>query len=172
MTEKGKEHTERLDEAAVGLLESLAGLYRDYAEKCRQQVQTGGKIARLFRRWFSGYEPSAADALHLDFLDETRRLVTNLAGLLDRHQNDRPGICGAYAEKAAGILLRPKPAREKTAADWYMVAAEQYCGVLLPFLDRDALRRVRDDYVKHTPKRLMFPKQREVLEHMERMLKI
>ena len=52
----------------------------------------------------------------------------------------------------------------------YLVAAEGLAAPLLPLLDREKLAQQRDRMLALTPKRFMFPRQRELLAEMERLL--
>ena len=76
----------------------------------------------------------------------------------------------ALAEQAVRSLLAEKSEALPNDRRLYLIAAEPLCAPLLPLLDRDALARRREEMLRITPRRLMFPRQLALLEEMDRLL--
>lgn len=148
------------------LVERLDRLYRELGPSARQQEQAKRGLARLLDRWFRGAQTADADPMYREFLDAAGALTQALAAaLVDLGPAERD----ERALAAARILLAPKKLETCATDEWYRVAAERECAALLPFLRRDTLKRLRDEYVRNTPRRMMLPRQRELLDQMERL---
>ena len=52
----------------------------------------------------------------------------------------------------------------------YLLAAEYQCAPLLPYLPREALERWRAELLRRTPRRMIFPKERELLARIETLM--
>ncbi|MGE5496062.1 MAG: hypothetical protein ACM3S4_12265 [Burkholderiales bacterium] len=165
----GENNTERAKADAEALLEQLSGVYKSYVESSEPKGRSLKGFARLFKKWIS-YNAEAVEPLNQEFLDNVERITSGLAAALEQLIKSDPELCSAYAAKAADIMLSPKPSREKTTAEWYLTVAEYKSACLLPYLAKGDLKRIRDAQLKATPKRLMYPKQRELFELMEKLL--
>lgn len=153
---------------AISLLEQLSEVYSNYQNYDNGQLKAKHGITRLFRKWFVSYNPTVVDAVHQEFLDDVESILKQLSPMLKQLSHDEPDICHVYAAKAVNLMLAPKPAKEKTAVEWYMTIAEYQCSVLLPYLTIDELKQIKDRWLERLPKRLMYPKQRELLRDMEK----
>jgi hypothetical protein len=161
--------SQRSEAQAAQLVELLNEVYRGYMESSRSQEKSFRGIARLFRRWIS-FNPAVDEPLHQKFVDDVEGIIAELAHALDALGQKDPALCNLYAAKAADLILAPKPGREKTTAEWYMTIAEYKCAAILPYLATDVLRRIRDAQLKATPKRMMYPRQRELFDYIEKLL--
>ena len=123
----------------------------------------------MFERWFY-LDPNAIKPLHKEFLDEVKRLVAELAPVLERMEGSDPEACRDHAARALGIMFAPKPSKQKTDADRYLAIAEYESVPLFSFAPRDDLTRVRDGLLKRTPRRFMFPKQLEMVKLLEKII--
>ena len=132
-----------------------------YARGTAGQPPQPKGFARLFRRWFS-YNAQDIEPVHKDFLEGTEALVNQLAAAVAELSAEEEDRGKALAEQAVRSLLA-----EKSEA---LPAAEPLCAPLLPLLDRDALARQREEMLRITPRRLMFPRQLALLEEMDRLL--
>lgn len=155
---------------AAAQVERLREVYRAYTESSKDQPRPYKGMARLLKGWFSGFNPSAAEPLHQEFLDDVEDIITKLDSVLDKLSELKPDKSSSYALEAAAVMLSPKPVLEKTTAQWYMTIAEYKSTAILPYLERDDLKAIRDAQLNTTPKRLMYPRQRELFEYMERLL--
>ena len=152
----------------TALADRLEAHVRDYAFGCRNQPPQAKGFARLFRRWFTYSEE--IEPVHRDFLDGVETLTAELAAAAAALPPEEAAGGRAEAERAVALLLGEKPRDLPGERRLYLVGAEALCAPLLPLLDREGLVRQRDAMVRLTPRRLMFPRQRELLEEMERLL--
>ena len=147
----------------VAQLHSAYEVFQELAgEKDKSKTGLAGFFGKLFQSAGSEPEPHCAE-----FLAKVQSLVEMLDAALkgaDAAERD------ALVSEAADIMLSAKPIENKSPAQWYMVAAEYGFSALIPHLSREALRAVRDDYANSYPKRMMYPRQRELLKLMEQGL--
>jgi hypothetical protein len=155
---------------AAHLLECLKDVYSAYMQADSEEKNKKQGVTRLFRKWFASSDPLAAAPVHQEFLNEIGRIVTELASALEEIKQEHPQTCMDYAEKALDLMLAPKPEREKTTVDWYLMVSEYQCASLLPYASMGKLQFIRNDLLKRTPKRLMLPKQRELIESMDNLI--
>lgn len=151
------------------ILDRLEARYRELFEAAGTR---GGKpkitLTGILDRWLRSPAPSEPEPMFTEFLKDVDALVKELAEALagaDAGERD------ASALDAARIMLASKPVNEKSQAEWYMVAAEFSFEALIPLIAPDTLKAIRDGYVRGTPKRVMFPRQRDLLKRMEQGLR-
>ena len=123
----------------------------------------------MFEKWFI-LDPNAIKPLNKEFLEDVRNYAAKLALVLERMDESAPEVCRDYAGKALGIMLAPKPDKQKTDADRYLAIAEYESVPLFSFASPNDLRRIKDELLKRTPKRFMFPKQLEMVELLENII--
>lgn len=146
------------------ILDRLETRYQALFEAAGSREKPKISLAGIFDRWFRSPVPSEPEPMFTDFLKTVQALVQELAetirqaGAEEKHE---------AALAAARIMLSPKPVNDKSQAEWYMIAAEYSFEALLPLLAPETLRTIRDGYVRGTPKRMMYPRQRELLNRME-----
>lgn len=157
-------------EDAAKLLERLTDIYLDYSGKNFDQGNPKRGVARLFRKWFTSFDSLSVNSVHQEFLDEVGRIVKKLSLALEELKTDDADACMGFAGQAVSLMLAPKPTKEKTTAEWYLTIAEYQCTSILPFVSYSELKRTREDMLKRTPKRLMYPRQREMIELMESLI--
>lgn len=153
---------------AVSLIERLTDIYCEYTSETNNETKRD--MTRLFKRWFSGFDPSVVQPVHQAFLNEVERIVIELSAVLEQLEIESPESCLTYAEKALDIILAPKPSREKTTTEWYLTVIEHQCMHILPYTSAEKLRDIRSEQIKRTPKRLMLPKQRELFNFIEKLI--
>ena len=151
------------------LAERLEAHYQDYALGTQGQPARPKGFARLFRRWFT-YNAQDIEPVHKEFLEGVETLVGDLAAAAAALLPEETEGGQAAAEQAVARMLEEKPEGIPDDRRLYLVAAEALAAPLLPLLSRDGLARQRDAMLKNTPRRMMFPKQLELLEEMERHL--
>jgi hypothetical protein len=171
MSQETRSESQSPEKRAEELLGQLDRHCFDYLEKCRRQENSKSKIAKLFGKWFTSFDPSSSDSMHQEFLAGIERIVSELAIVLKQTEQKDIALCHTVARKAVSRLMGQKPAREKTTADWYLTVAEYQCSPLLPYLSREDLKRCRDLLLERVPRRMMFPKQRQLLEQIEEIMK-
>lgn len=151
----------------TALADRLEAHWRDYAFGAPDRPPKG--FARLFRRWIS-YNAQEIQPADKAFLEGAETLTGELAAAVAALSPEEAEQGRAAAEQAVALMLEEKPQGIPNDRRLYLVAAEALCAPLLPLLDREALVRRREAMLKATPKRLMFPRQRELLEEMERRI--
>jgi len=159
------------EKKADHLIGRLQNLYADYMEKSRKHEESNKSIAKLFEKWIRGSDSSATDSMHQDFLDGVEKIVSDLVPLLEQIQKDNPDLAGDLAERAVKRLMAPKTKqRPKTNAEWFITVAEYQSAPLFPFLKLETMEELRGKMFT-VPRRMMFPKEREVFDAFEAILK-
>lgn len=153
---------------AEELLHQLETHYSDYKAGKGHRPEKKG-ILRMFSRWIT-YDVQDIAPQHEDFLDGVAQLSGKLANVLERLTGDDCMTGNALAVRAVELLLQPKPQQPQNDRDWYLMTAEYSAEPLLKFLPRDELQRQRDNMIARTPRRLMYPKQLQLLEAAEKLL--
>ena len=124
-------------------------------------------VKDYFANYLSGRRPESDT--NTAFFQRLQQLVTELAQQL---AEESPEEAGAISACVVERMLRPKDWKaEGNAKALMLVGVEQLAGPLLPYLERSELQRIRDDYLRHNPKRKMYPKQQALLKEMERLLR-
>lgn len=155
-----------------GVLTCLGSAFSVFLEKeAQKQPSSTKRITRLFAGWFSGFNPLSSDPGHQAFLDEVERIIAQLVSNIEKIKVKWPDVSISAAARAAEILLPPKSGRERTPADWTLTVAEYQLIHLIPFLAADTLKDIRATLLRRTPKRMMFPKQRELIAVIDTLLK-
>ncbi len=154
------------------LLQSLVSAFLSYTENETQKHQKKTrKLSRLFAGWFTGYNPLSANPDDQVFLDNVAHIIAQLVTVLEDMKPECSDRRMTIAAQAVKILLPPKPAIEKTASDWSLTVAEYQIINILPYLSVDDLKNTRAKLLERTPKRIMFPKQLELLQMIDKLLK-
>ncbi len=151
------------------LIERLFTTYREYNEKAYDQKQKRG-FGRLFGKWISRQDPLVISQDNKEFLGAIASIVDELTSILASLEGSEPFLCSEYACKALEIMLSQKPSKGESEAEWYLIVAEYQSTALLGYASADDLARFRDRLLERTPKRLMLPKQREMLASMTTMI--
>ena len=60
--------------------------------------------------------------------------------------------------------------RENDVVSLSKISNQGFAIPLLGFLTKEQLQEIRDAYLRETPKRLLFPNQKDVLKEMDRLL--
>lgn len=157
-------------QAAISLLEQLSEIYSQYQNSDERQLKAKYGITRLFRKWFVSYNSTVVDTMNQEFLDNVESILDKLCTELEQLSYDTKELCNDYAAKALNLMLTPKPTKYKTTVEWYMTIAEYQCACLLPYVATDELKQIKDKWLERSPIRLMYPKQRELLNNMEKCI--
>ena len=150
-------------------LEALEEHYRAYVLAYREQPPKPKGFGKLFRRWFT-YNAQEIEPVHQQFLEGTEALVRELAEAVAALPDEDKAAGVEAADRAVSLMLGEKPDGLPNDRRLYLIAAEALAAPLLPLLDRERLRSQRDRMLALTPKRLMFPRQLELLGEMEGLL--
>ena len=123
-------------------------------------------VKDYFANYFSGRRPESGT--NTAFFGRLQQLVSELVQQLSCETAQE---AAAVSERVVIRMLRPKDWKgEGSGKALMLVGVEQLAAPLLPYLERPALQAIRDEYLRHNPKRKMYPKQRELLKEMEHFL--
>ena len=150
-------------------LEALEEHYRAYIRAYREQPPKPKGFGKLFRRWFT-YNAQEIEPVHQAFMEGAETLARELAEAVAALPDGEKASGIEAADRALTLMLGEKPQDLPNDRRLYLVAAEALAAPLLPLLDREKLARQRDRMLTLTPRRLMFPRQLELLAEMERLL--
>ena len=150
-------------------LEALEEHYRAYVRAYREQPPKPKGFGKLFRRWFT-YNAQEIEPVHQAFMEGAETLARELAEAVAALPEEDKAAGAEAADRALSLMLGEKPEDLPNERRLYLVAAEGLAAPLLPLLDREKLAQQRDRMLALTPKRFMFPRQRELLAEMERLL--
>jgi hypothetical protein len=146
------------------ILDRLEARYRELSEAAGARENPKVTLSGIFERWFKSSTATEPAPMFTDFIKSVQEILVELAQALGGAD---AGERSAAALAAAEIMLRVKPVNEKSQAEWYMVAAEYSFSELVPLTPTDTLKAIRDAYVRGTPKRMMYPRQRDLLKRMD-----
>lgn len=150
----------------VQLEEVYIRLRRHSEEMAEYRQESKKGLAGLLQGIFPMPQPMEPE--HQRFYDDVQALTGQLAQVLACLPADAERQ--ELARRAAACILAPKPLENKSPEEWFMTAADGLSVALLPYLSRADLEQLRADLLASTPKRYLFPKQREVLSKMDELL--
>ena len=153
---------------AEELLRKLEQHYDDYKEGRGRRPRKKG-LLKMLSHWVA-YDAQDIAPYHEDFLLGVNRLTEQLAETLGGLAPEERDEGNQLAGRAVELLLQPKPQQPQNDREWYLMTAEYAVTPLLPFLTQEELQAHRDSMLAHTPRKLMFPKQLELLEAVENRL--
>jgi len=149
--------------------QALQKVYDDYKADSRPVPQPRG-IGEALRGWLAGSQLTQADTRGMAFYDQVAEAVSCLEKTLAACAKELPDLCFSYAKEAAELMLVWNPDQQPRDIKWYLLAAESHLIPLLPYLKKEELADLRTRYLAATPRRLMFPNQRKLLDRMEQLL--
>ena len=150
------------------ILNRLEARYEALSEAAGAREKPKVTLGSIFDRWFRSSTTTEPEPMFTEFLKSVQELLSELAeSLRGADKEERSQV----ALDAARLMLRVKPVNEKSQAEWYMVAGEYSFSALIPLTPKDTLKSIRDAYVRGTPKRMMYPRQRELLKLMEEAIR-
>lgn len=150
---------------AVELVEQLESHYKNYMQ-LPEEPPKQWDLSRLFRGWFSNNE-SQSEPIHQTFLAGTESLCRELTQTLDKLE---PEVSGPLALRGVQLILEHSGACSDRDRASYLIAAEQLVIPLLRYLAPNELEAQREAMLARTPKRMMFPKQLEILQTIEHLI--
>ncbi|MGI6404650.1 MAG: hypothetical protein ACOX0K_10695 [Oscillospiraceae bacterium] len=163
---------DRFTQAQQQLSESfhtLKAVYDNYRADSQSTPKQRG-IGDVFRGWLAGSQPTQADARGLAFYDQVAEAVSGLEKILAAYIKELPDLCFSYAKEAAQVVLMLNPRQLPLDIKWYLLAAEYHLIPLLPYLKREELADLCTQYLAATPRRMLLPNQKKLLDQMEQGL--
>jgi len=152
--------TEAICEEILGNLEQL---YRDY---CAVKPVAHKGFEAIFAKWMRAGSDQIAPADQA-FLHGVRQAVATLAEELSELAAFDRGTCEKIAGRGLAVLFAPKSKRPATDIERYLVIAECFAAPLFPHASLPDLHAVRNTLARRVPKRMMLPKELELLTLLE-----
>ncbi len=151
---------------AQNILGHLEELYKSFSEIKHKTAKERG--SNLFSGWFSG--PSANQYEHENFHVKQKQLLNELLVILNDIKLQNPETCDELAMSAADIVLASKSTDKKTPEQWFMLAVESELMVFVEFYSKSSLEKIKDRILTVTPRRMLFPNQKALLEAVEKAI--
>ena len=148
--------------AATVLTEQLKEIYDQFAESIGKKQEEDKGFLKALRSLFSDKRETDQDVAA--FYHTVGNHVTKLYDALkDETRED----AAALAYSSVTMMLK---GRENDVVSLSKISNQGFAIPLLEFLTKEQLTEIRETYLRETPKRLMFPNQRDVLKEMDRLL--
>ena len=137
--------------------------YQEFCEKARKLAEKSGVREVLSCLLGEGPVKRAQGEL----LAETAgALEGRVAGLVGALEPCGPEERSRWAVLALERMILPQPTQDKSL-DFMLAALEAQALPLIPLADAAARKELAERYLARTPKRLMFPNQRKVLQALQ-----
>jgi len=154
---------------ADSYIAELQTIYQRYKQRRiqgpnKREAGAGSMFSSLFQR-----NPQS-QVVHLAFLDDVERVVTELADFLAQWVSAEPERCREYAHHALHVLFLPKPYEAPTDFERFLAIAEFQGEALFPYASREELQRIYDEQLERTPKRFMLPNQEKMVKYLGTLL--
>lgn len=150
---------------AEALGEKLEEIYQIFEDRITEKDEGERTFLKTLRQLFSDKRDTDDDvrAFH-------NTVGNHITKLYDALKEESPEKAGEIAERALHLMLDQKGKWSNDVVSLSKVSNQGFAAPLLEFLPKEQLAALREDYLKWTPKRLMFPNQRDVLQKMDELL--
>ena len=162
MEEKNWEEYLEKPLAATVLTEQLSEIYDQFSDSIGKKEEEDHGFLRTLRSLFSDKRETDQDVAA--FYNTVGNHVTKL---YDTLKDETPEDAAALAYRSVTMMLK---GRENDVVSLAKISNQGFAIPLLSFLTKEQLTEVRENYLKETPKRLLFPNQKDVLKEMDRLL--
>ena len=148
--------------AATVLAEELTEIYEQFSERIGVKQEKDKGFISALRSLFSDKRESDMEvsAFH-------NTVGSHIAKYYDALKDESPEDAAALAYGSVRMMLS---GRESDVVSLAKISNQGFAVPLLAFLTKEQLQEMRKAYLRETPKRLLFPNQREVLKEMDRLL--
>ena len=150
------------------LIADLRKLYSQYSAPSASKAPKKG-VGDFFSTWMQRRDK--IEPVHQEFLDGVQNLVGKLAENFESLCELDSQACREFSERALAIIFAPKPKTERTDIQRFLAISEYYAPPLFPYASREELGRIRAGLLERVPRRLMYPKHRELVDLLEEMSK-
>lgn len=156
-------------EAAEKLVERLSDVCTEYAHGKETETNLKKGFAHMFRHWVS-YNSDRMEPEDEKYLADVRELIAELKSAFDELSHSDIESVRKLSGQAVEVVLFPHVSarREK---QWFQVVVGYECEPLLDFLSAEDLKQVCELMIQRTPKRLMLPRELQLLKKAESLLK-
>ena len=162
MEEKNWEEYMEKPLAATVLTEQLAEIYDNFTDSIGKKQEEDKGFLKALRSLFSDKRETDQDVAA--FYNTVGNHVTKL---YDALKDETPENAASLAYSTVRMMLT---GRENDVVSLSKISNQGFAIPLLEFLTKEQLTEVRENYLRETPKRLLFPNQKDVLAEMDRLL--
>ena len=162
MEEKNWEEYMEKPLAATVLTEQLAEIYDKFTDSIGKKQEEDKGFLKALRSLFSDKRETDQDVAA--FYNTVGNHVTKL---YDALKEETPENAASLAYSSVRMMLT---GRENDVVSLSKISNQGFAIPLLSFLTKEQLTEVRENYLRETPKRLLFPNQKDVLAEMDRLL--
>ena len=162
MEEKNWEEYMEKPLAATVLTEQLAEIYDKFTDSIGKKQEEDKGFLKALRSLFSDKRETDQDVAA--FYNTVGNHVTKL---YDALKDETPENAASLAYSTVRMMLT---GRENDVVSLSKISNQGFAIPLLEFLTKEQLTEVRENYLRETPKRLLFPNQKDVLAEMDRLL--
>jgi hypothetical protein len=156
------DRTERDDlplETPQQCLIQLRRLFDQYILDSDQLFRSHSGVLSSLKSLFGNNEVKK-HPMHQAFFDDVSSCVQTLADRLAEMPDEE------VARQAAELLLTPKPNGRNVSQIWWLMTTELTGPLVLPYVAKEDVKVLRDNYKKGYRKSAMLPKQREIYDFM------
>ena len=150
---------------AAALGEKLQEIYQTFEERIDEKAEGEKTFIKTLRQLFSD-KRDTDDDIHAFY----NTVGNHITKLYDALKEESPEEAAEIAERALRLMLEQKGKWSNDVTSLAKVSNQGFSAPLLEFLSKEQLSALREDYLRGTPKRLMFPNQRDVLQKMDELL--
>ena len=148
--------------AATALAQELTEIYEKFSERISAKQEEDKGFLKTLRSLFSDKRETDMDVAA--FYNTVGNHVTKYYDALkDESKEDAAAL-------AYGSVRMMLSGRENDVVSLSKISNQGFAIPLLGFLTKEQLQEIRDAYLRETPKRLLFPNQKDVLKEMDRLL--
>ena len=148
--------------AATALAQELTEIYEKFSERIGAKQEEDKGFLKTLRSLFSDKRETDMDVAA--FYNTVGNHVTKYYDALkDESKEDAAAL-------AYGSVRMMLSGRENDVVSLSKISNQGFAIPLLGFLTKEQLQEIRDAYLRETPKRLLFPNQKDVLKEMDRLL--
>ncbi|MBR3436532.1 MAG: hypothetical protein IKG97_02125 [Lachnospiraceae bacterium] len=148
--------------AATVLSEELAEIYEKFSERIGVKQEEEKGFLKALRSLFS--DKRDTDLEVSAFYNTVGNHITKY---YDALKDESPEDASALAYASVRMMLT---GRENDVVSLAKISNQGFAIPLLEFLTKEQLQEMRGAYLRETPKRLLFPNQKDVLKEMDRLL--
>ena len=148
--------------AATVLAQELTEIYEQFSERIGVKQEEDKGFLKALRSLFS--DKRETDMEVAAFYNTVGNHITKY---YDALKDEKAEDAAALAYGSVRMMLT---GRENDVISLAKISNQGFAIPLLGFLTKEQLQEIRDAYLRETPKRLLFPNQKDVLKEMDRLL--
>jgi len=163
------ENTQR-DELVAACEDPIRGLSYLYSAYSAQEGEFAKKRSvSPFAKWMQ-VPGTELEPEHKNFLDGVERYVSELCQIFSALCELDREACEDLCKNALDVIFVKKPKKETTDTQRFLAISEYHSPGLFAFASSDNLKQIHRELLERTPKRLMFPKHKELVNLLEKTI--